>query len=326
MSRPRIVVTHRVHDEVRQRLAEWGDVDINAGLEPWSGAELAQRLRDADALMAFMPDRVDAALLAAAPRLRVVACALKGCDNFDVAACTRAGVWLSIVPDLLTEPTAELAVGLAIAAARQVRAGDAWVREGRFKGWRAHLYGRGLAGATVAVLGLGRVGRAIVDRLQGFGCARLLGVDPVATDTRVQVVDLATALAGADFVFVALPLTAGTRHLIDAAALRHARRGQVMVNVGRGSVVDEDAIADALHAQRLGAYAADVFEFEDWALADRPPAIAPRLLASARTVFTPHLGSAVAQVRLAIEQRAADNLLAALMGHAPPDALNTLAC
>ena len=322
MSRPLVVVTQRIHDAVRERLAEQAQVEMNDGLEPWPEPALRERLRRADALMAFMPDRVDASLLAAAPRLRIVACALKGSDNFDATACTHAGVWLSIVPDLLTEPTAELALGLAIAAARQVRAGDAWVRSGRFAGWRAHLYGRGLANSVVAVVGLGRVGRAIIDRLQGFGCAQLLGVDPHSHDARTRPATLAQAMAAADFVFLAVPLVAGSRCLVDAALLATVKPGQTLVNIGRGSVVDESAVADALALGPLGAYAADVFAFEDWALPGRPAGISPRLLASPHTVFTPHLGSAVQAVRLAIEQGAADNVLAVLAGQAPPGAVN----
>lgn len=287
---------------------------MNPGPEPWSEAALRDHLTQADALMAFMTERVDAEVLAHAPRLRVLACALKGYDNFDVAACARAGVQLSFVPDLLTEPTAELALGLAIAAGRHLLAGDAAVRSGHFAGWRPQLYGVGLHGATVAVVGLGRVGRAIVDRLQGFGCARVLGVDPQVSDSRTEPVTLEQALRESDFVFLAVPLLPHTHHLVDAAALAQAKPGQLLVNVGRGSVVDESAVVEALNAGRLGAFAADVFACEDWGLVDRPREVHPALREHPRTVLTPHLGSAVATVRRAIEHRAADNLLAALAG------------
>jgi phosphonate dehydrogenase len=320
-SRPRIVVTQPVHETVLQQLRQHGEVTMNPGPEPWPEAELHRHLAEADAMMAFMPDRVDASTLQHAPRLSTIACALKGYDNFDLEACARAGVLVSFVPDLLTEPTAELAIGLAIAAARHLRAGDAQVRAGGYQGWRPTLYGTGLHGATAAVVGLGPVGRAIVDRLAGFGCARLLGVDPSQHEARVQAVSLDEALQRADYLLLAVPLTPQSRHLVDAQRLALCKRGQILVNVGRGSVVDEAAVAQALEAGMLGAYAADVFELEDWHLADRPRHIDPRLLASPHTVFTPHLGSAVASVRLAIEQRAADNLIAALAGQPVGDAL-----
>ena len=319
---PVIVATHRLHDDVRDRLSQHGQVIVNDNESPWPRDELLARLGNADAMLAFMTDSVDEALLAQAPRLRVVACALKGFDNFDAAACTRAGVWLTIVPDLLTAPTAELAIGLAIAAARHLRHGDAQVRSGAFAGWRPSWFGSGLAGATVAIVGLGRLGSAIAERLRGFACARLLGVDESQGHPLVEHRELSVALGAADFVFLAVPLTQQSRHLVDAAALATVRPGQVLINVGRGSVVDEAAVADALASGRLGAYAADVFEFEDWTLPGRPRQVEPRLLAEPRTVFTPHLGSAVTRVRQAIEHRAADNLIAVLEGHEPPDAVN----
>lgn len=321
-TRPTIVVTNPIHAEVRARLQAVGQVEMNTEVEPWTPAELAERVAGADALMGFMTDRVDAALLAQAPRLRIVACALKGFDSYDVEACTRAGVWLSIVPDLLTEPTAELAIGLAIGLARNFAQGDALLRSGQFKGWRPILYGSGLAGATVAVVGLGEVGLAIAARLGGFGCTSVIGVDPAPRRRHLQCVLLEQALARSHYVFVAVPLTAQSKGLIDAAALKHSRSGQFIVNVGRGSVVDEQAVADALDAGTLAGYAADVFALEDWGLPDRPATVEPRLLARSNTLFTPHLGSAVSEVRLAIEQRAANNIIAGLQGLAPPDAVN----
>jgi len=324
-TRPRILVTWPVHADVAARLNALGDVDLHPGPEPLSPTALAQRIAGADALLGFMTDRVDAALLRHAPRLRVVAGALKGCDGYDIAACTAAGVWLTIVPDLLTEPTAELAVGLAIGLGRHLRDGDAQVRCGAFAGWRPTLYGHGLHGRTVAIVGMGRLGRAIAARLRGFGC-RLLGVDAAAIDGAwhdgITPSTLEDALDQADWVLLALPLSADTRHLIDAPRLARARRGALWVNVGRGSVVDEAAMAAALASGQVGGYAADVFAFEDLALDNRPAHIAPALRTHPATLFTPHLGSAVAEVRRAIEHRAVDNLAAALAGAEPPDAVN----
>lgn len=321
-AQPKIVLTHPVHEPVRQRLATAGTVVMNPHVEPWTRAQLQAHLADADAMMGFMTDHVDLPLLRSAPRLAIVACALKGFDNYDVPACTEAGVWVSIVPDLLTEPTAELALGLAISLARHVRAGDNLIRQGRFQGWRAQLYGSGLAGAEVAVLGLGAVGQAIIERLQGFGCARLHGIDPQPRIPALQQLPLAAVLARTDHVFVAAPLTPQSLHLLDAQTLAHCKPGQFIINVGRGAVVDEQAIADALDSGQLAGYAADVFACEDWALPGRPHSVPERLRNSSRTLLTPHLGSAVASVRLAIEHRAADNIIAALQGQVPRDAIN----
>jgi phosphonate dehydrogenase len=321
-ARPRIVVSNWVHDDALARLAAIDEVDANRAREPWSRAELAERVAPADALLAFMTDHVDADFLAACPRLKVIACALKGADNFDVEACTAAGVWVTIVPDLLTEPTAELAVALALGLGRRLREADALMRAGTFAGWRPILYGIGLDRSVVGIVGLGAVGSAIARRLAGFGCC-LLGVDPGrAVPPGVARCDLVTALVTSDYLILAVPLAADTFHLIGRDALGRVKGGALLVNVGRGSVVDEAAVADALANGTLGGYAADVFEMEDWARPDRPRTIEPRLLSHPRTLFTPHLGSAVDRVRRDIALQAADDIADALCGRAPRHAVN----
>jgi phosphonate dehydrogenase len=260
---PRIVISNWVHDEVITRLWSIGDVDANRRRSPWSQRELIKHAGDADALLAFMPDRVDAALLKMCPRLKIIACALKGFDNFDVDACTDAGVWVTIAPDLLTNPTAELAVGLALALGRRLREGDALMRSGTFKGWRPVLYGKGLDQSVVGIVGMGAVGRAIATRLAGFGC-RILGVDArQEMPDGVTGSDLDVALIASDYLIVACPLTASTFHLVGREALKRMKTGALLINIGRGSVVDEGAVADALTAGALGGYAADVYEMED---------------------------------------------------------------
>lgn len=318
---PRIVVTQPVHADVRARLEALGELRINPGPAPWTPEQLSDELATAEVMVGFMTDRVDAATLAAAPRLRHIACALKGFDSYDLAACAAAGVTLSIVPDLLTVPTAELAVGLAIGLGRHLLDGDAHVRGGAFAGWRPTRYGQGLEGSTVVVVGLGAVGQSIVSRLRGFGC-RLLGVDPrpVALP-EVHRLSLDEALQQADWVVLAAPLTVQTCGLIGAAEIARAPCHTLWINVGRGSVVDEAAMAEALWAGRAGGYAADVFAFEDWSLPGRPTEVPVRLREHPRTFFTPHLGSAVARVRRAIEHRAVDNVEAVLAGRAAPDCL-----
>jgi phosphonate dehydrogenase len=316
----RIVCTARVFAETRTALAPLGEVAHPDGDAPWPEATLRAQLAEAQAAMVFMPDRVDAAWLDAAPRLRVLACALKGYDNIDVAACHARGVAVSIVPDLLTAPTAELAVALTLGLARHLRAGDAAVRAG-FEGWRPVLYGLGLDGATVAILGLGRLGAAIAARLAPFGCT-LVGVDPAREAPGVLRLPLEAALMQADVVIAALPLLPETRGVLDAAALALLPPHALLVNIGRGSTVRESAVLEALQAGRLGGYAADVFEMEDWALPDRPRAIDPGLLAHPATLFTPHLGSATVAARRAIELRAAANIADVLAGRPARDALS----
>lgn len=291
-------------------------------------AEILKRAADAEAIMVFMPDSIDEEFLRACPKLKIVGAALKGYDNFDVDACTRRGIWFSIVPDLLTVPTAELTIGLLLGITRHVLAGDRLIRSGQFNGWRPQLYGMGLTGRTLGIIGMGAVGRAIAKRLAGFDL-QVLYCDPVALSPaqeeswQARRVELDDLLANSDFVLPMLPMTAETLHILDAQALAKMKRGAVLVNACRGSVVDEQAVVDALASGQLSAYAADVFELEEWTRADRPRAVPQALLDNtAQTLFTPHLGSAVAEVRLEIERQAAANILQALAGEKPSGAIN----
>lgn len=324
---PKIVLTHRVFPETLDFLAPHGELVTNQTPDTLPPAELRVRLATADAMMAFMPDKVDAALLDACPRLRIVGAALKGFDNFDVAACTARGVWLSVVPDLLTVPTAELAIGLMVGLTRKIREADAWVRSGRFAGWRPEFYGLGIDGSTVGIVGMGAIGRAVAQRLQGWG-ARLVYCDRARIDALDEVRlgigwrALDDLLSEADIVILALALDADTFHTADAPALLRMKPGAFLVNPCRGSVVDEAAVLAALKTGLLAGYAADVFEMEDWARSERPSRIDPELLAHPHTVLTAHIGSAVAAVRRAIERRAAENIVQALAGGAPRDAVN----
>jgi len=330
---PKVVITNRVHPEVVSFLALHGFVvEANADWQAWPRAELRRRINDAEAVIAFMSDHVTDDLLAACPRLKIIAAALKGYDNFDVAACTRRGIWLSVVPDLLAAPTAELAIGLAIALARNITAGDRLIRRGGYAGWRPILYGATLAGATVGIIGMGVVGRAIAERLRGFEPGRIFYCDARNLDRVTRQWDLPRpapfdrVLSESDFLFLALPLDARTKHIIDRDALARVRPGCRLINPARGSLVDEEAVADALAAGRLAGYAADAFEMEDWARgADRPRRIAKRLLADdGRTVLTPHLGSAVDAARRDIAMEAAHNVVDWIEGHAPRGAVNRL--
>lgn len=323
--RPKVVVTQPAHAEALSGLREFCEVVMNDAGVTWDRAELIEQCRDADAMLAFMTDRVDEPFLNACPRLRMIGCALKGYDNFDIDACTRRGVVVSTVPDLLTEPTAELAIGLLIGLARNIAQGDRHVRSGAFAGWRPILYGKGLYDSTIGIVGMGAVGRAIARRLTGFEC-HIGYFDPkgqAADASPAEAVDFLTLLARSDFIVVAAPLHPDSHHLIDRDAIGHMRKDVRIVNVGRGSVVDESAVAEALLAGRIAGYAADVFEFEDWALPGRPDVIDQRLLDTrSQTLFTPHLGSAVDATRREIVRSAASNILLGLQGVRPDNALN----
>lgn len=327
----KVVITHWVHPEVIDFLGETCEVVPNHTRDTLPRTEILARTREADAIMTFMPDSIDDAFLSACPRLRVIGCALKGYDNFDVDACTRHGVWITNVPDLLTIPTAELTIGLMIGIARNVLPGDRFVRSGEFQGWHPALYGTGLAGKTLGLIGMGAVGQAIAQRLVGYDMS-LLYTDPKPLSpeketrwglTRVPRNEL---FERSDYVVPMVPFHEETLHLIDACAIARMKDGVYLINTCRGSVVDEGAVANALATGKLAGYAADVFELEEWARPDRPRSISQALLDDPqRTLFTPHLGSAVEEVRLQIAFEAARNIVQALDGQRPQAAINRLA-
>ncbi len=324
--RKKVVITNRVFPETRALLEAHADIVGNQGEEPWPAEDLMAHCREAFGLMAFMTDRIDEQFIAACPDLRIVGAALKGYDNIDVEACTRAGVSVTIVPDLLTTPTAELAIGLMLSLGRNILAGDAAIRRDGFAGWRPALYGSGIGGTTVGILGFGLVGRAIAERLAPFQC-RILASDAAAgangDSPHVAFGDMDSVIAEADWLVLALPLTEATQHIVDRSAIARMKPGARIVNPARGSLVDEAAIADALETGHLAGYAADVFECEDWARQGRPGEIEPRLLGNAsRTVLTPHIGSAVINVRRDIELSAARSIVDALAGRRPLHAVN----
>jgi phosphonate dehydrogenase len=318
MEKPTVAVTHWVHDEVLQLLEKYCRVTANTTHDTLSREEVLRRSRSADGLMVFMPDRIDEEFLDLCPNLKVIGAALKGYDNFDINACLRRGINFSIIQELLTEPTAELAVALLLGIGRNILPGDYLVRNGKFQGWRPILYGKGLAGNTVGIVGMGAIGQAVAERLKGFNCSLLYSdPQPVKQETeifcRLTRHPLFELLSQSDFVLLTTPLTPQTRHIINSAALAGMKTGAYLVNISRGSVVDEYAVADALNSGHLAGYASDVFEFEDWALNNRPQVIHPDLLANpGKTLFTPHLGSAVDEARKKIALEAAYSILSGL--------------
>lgn len=326
--RPKVVITHRVHERVKQFLRHKCEVVANDDVESWPPSTLLSHARNADAMLAFMPDRIDEAFLGQCDRLKIIAAALKGYDNIDVEACTRRGVWLTIVPDLLSSPTAELALALVLGITRNVPAGDRRVRSGQFQGWRPVLYGSGLVGKTVGILGMGKLGQAFARLLAGFN-TNILYYDPVKLGPVQEAylglnrADFEEIISQSDIVVVLAPLTQTTLHLINAGVISKMKPGAYLINVGRGSVVDEQAVAEALKRGHLAGYAADTFEMEDRARPDAPPAVCSGLIVDPdHTLFTPHLGSAVTQVRLEIELAAAKSILQALAGEVPAGAIN----
>lgn len=326
--KPKVVITHWVHPEVIDFLNQYCEVFPNLTRETLPREEIIRRTRDAKAIMVFMPDSIDSDFLDSCPKLKIIAAALKGYDNFDIDACTKHGIWFTIVKDILTIPTAELTIGLLIALSRKILLGDRYIRSGKFRGWRPMFYGTGLNGSTVGIIGMGAVGKAIAKMLQGFD-VKIFYYDTVVLSEdeckklRVSYASFEDVLSNSDFVVPMLPLTPSTKHMINDETISKMKAGSFLVNVCRGSVVDEHAVVRALASGHLAGYAADVFEMEDWARIDRPREIPRELIENTeQTVFTPHIGSAVDSIRREIAMQAARSIIQVLNGEIPDGAIN----
>ncbi len=324
---PKVLITNRVHDDVISFLKPHCRLVVNGSVEPWSCEQVAREAHDATGIIAFMSDCIDNDFLSRCPDLRIVASVLKGYDNFDIAACTRRGVWFSVVGDGLTAATAELTIGLLIGISRHIVPADAYVRRA-YQGWRPIFYGTGIENKTIGILGMGAIGQAIAKRLRGFDCqVTYFDESPLpparAAALGAQSKSFDEVLSASDYLIIALPLNQRSKHLINAASISSMKSGSYIINPARGSIVDEEAMADALQAGHLAGYATDVYEMEDWARTDRPKAICARLLAdNERTILTPHLGSADAQARYQAEMQMAHSVVDYLEGRVPRGAIN----
>ena len=311
----KVVITHRVDPRIIRTLETSFHVITNQTSHTLDRSEILARCSDAVGLMVFMPDSIDEDFLCQCPRLKTIAGALRGYDNFDIDACRSHGVNFTIVPDLLAQPTAELALALVLALGRRLLEGDDYMRSGEFHGWRPQLYSFGVMKRRIGVVGMGRLGRAFTRVVSGLDCTvkyydqQQLNPD-LHQELGVEYLNFESLLKWSDYLVMMLPLTESTHHLINKDSLSLLKRGSFLVNVGRGSTVDEIAVADSLDSGLLAGYAADVFEMEDWVREDRPNAINSRLIESkSNTFFTPHVGSAVSDIRYEIELEAAQSLL-----------------
>jgi gluconate 2-dehydrogenase len=323
--RPRVWVSQPLFDDVVERLGQYFDLDMTAEVTRYTPSQLAARLAAADGALITLNERIGAAEIANAPRLRAIANVGVGYNNLDVDALSAAGILASNTPDVLTETTADLGFAMLMAAARRITESERWLREGQWGQWSFRtMLGADIHGSTLGILGMGRIGQGIARRgALGFGMRVLYHNRsrlPEATEAEVGAtyVDLDTLLARADHLVLVLPYSAASHHIIDAAALAKMKPGATLVNIARGGIVDELALADALANGRLAAAGLDVFDGE--------PTVRPELLALRNVVLTPHIGSASQATRRAMVQLAVDNLTAALDKgpHAgrPPSAIN----
>src|SRR5688572_15842910 len=268
MNRPIVHVTRRLPQAVELELAADFDVRLNLADTPADARELSAALREADALLCTVTDRIDTQVLGAEPlRARILANFGVGHDHIDVAETTRRGLTVTNTPGVLTDATADLAIALMLMVARRAGEGERELRAGRWTGWRpTHMMGRSLTGRTVGIVGMGRIGRAVARRAQsGFGMRVLFHTrsDVDLAGLSAERCDrLEALLEASDFVSLHVPATSGTRHLIDAARLARMRRSAYLINTARGDVVDEFALAAALRDGTIAGAGLDVYERE----------------------------------------------------------------
>ncbi len=299
--------------DVLARLAQHFDVTSNQDNATWSPAELAQHLAGKQGALTTGSDRIDAALLELCPDLKICANMAVGTNNFDLPAMAAAGVAATNTPDVLTETTADFGFALMMATARRITEGEAYLRAGQWTSWRYDLLaGSDIHGATLGILGMGRIGQGIAKRgALGFGMNVIYHnrsrLSPeLEADCQARYVSKAELLQTADHLVLVLPYSAASHHAIGAAELAQMKPTTTLVNIARGGIVDDAALAAALKAGQIAAAGLDVFEGE--------PAVHPDLLALRNVVLTPHIASASLATRLAMANLAADNLIAFFEG------------
>jgi gluconate 2-dehydrogenase len=308
MSKPSILVARAIFPEVLQSLAQVFEVESNQADEVWSADELSRRMQGKVGALTTGSERIDAALLQANPQLRIVANMAVGFNNFDVPAMTAAGVQASNTPDVLTETTADFGFALLMATARRVTESEHYLRGGLWTKWRYDMFaGAEVHGSTIGIMGMGRIGQGIARRAaHGFGMqviyhnrSRLSG--ELEAQCKARYVSKQELLQSADHVMLVVPYSAESHHTIGAAELAQMKPTATLINIARGGIVDDAALAVALRDKRIAAAGLDVFEGE--------PKVHPDLLTVPNVVLTPHIASASMPTRLAMANLAADNLI-----------------
>lgn len=321
MSKPKILVTRAVFQDVIERLEHHFDVEANQGDRIFSQDELSEKMRGKDGVFTTPTERVTAAAIAANPGLRAICNMAVGYNNIDVDAATCAGVIVTNTPDVLNETTADFAWALLMATARRVTEAEHWLRSGKWDRWRFDtLLGTDVHGTTLGIFGMGRIGQAIARRSIGFDMRVIyhnrspLAPDIEAYANNAQFMGKEDLLRSADHVVLALPYSPQSHHTIGTVELALMKPTATLVNIARGGIVDDAALIAALQARRIAAAGLDVFENE--------PAFDPAFLTLSNVVLTPHIGSATEPTRRAMANCAAANLIAALTGGNPPNILN----
>lgn len=319
MSKPRIFITRRILESGMDLLREECTLDLWDGELPPHHEVLLERIRGMDGLLCLLTDRIDAAVMeAAGSQLKVISNHAVGYDNIDIPAATKRGIPVGNTPGILTAATADFTFALLMAAARRLREGDCQVREGKWHTWGpAILLGADFEGATLGIIGFGRIGKAVARRATGFDMHILFYDLTTSPDPGIlaQAVDLATLMRESDFITLHTPLTPETRHLISTRTLVQMKNTAILINTSRGGVIDQEALFSALKEKRIAAAALDVTDPEPLP-PDHP------LLTLDNLIVTPHIASASTRTRQQMSRLAAENLLAGLRGEKLPHCVN----
>lgn len=321
MSKFRVLMTRQLPEVAMQAIREFAECDVWPEDRPMPSPVLSERIAEAEGLLCLLTDRVDAALLSRAPKLRVVSTMAVGVDHVDLAACSERGIPVGNTPGVLTETSADLAFALLMTAARRVVEGAEYVKNGLWQTWSPTLLlGQDIFGATLGIVGFGRIGQAMARRAQGFGMRVLLChyrslPDEVLQAHQVERVSLETVIGESDFLSLHVPLTPATRHLINRDALSKMKRTAVLINTARGPVVDTEALCQALLEGKIAGAALDVTDPEPL------PATHP-LLSLKNCVIVPHVASASIATRRQMALMAVENLHAGLRRRWLPHCVN----
>ena len=306
--KPSILVARAIFPEVLEQLQQVFNVDHNQDDVVMTPAQLHARLKGKVGALTTGSERIDGPLLGACPELKIVANMAVGYNNFDVEAMSAAGVLATNTPDVLTETTADFGFALLMATARRVTESEHYLRAGKWTKWSYDMFaGAEVHGSTLGIIGMGRIGQGIARRAaHGFGMQviyhnRSRLAPALEAECKARYVDKATLLREADHVLLVVPYSAASHHTIGAHELAQMKPSATLVNIARGGIVDDAALAVALKERRIAAAGLDVFEGE--------PQVHPELLTVPNVVLTPHIASATVKTRLAMAQLAADNLM-----------------
>lgn len=322
MTKPRIFITQPVAAGAIERLRAVADVELNPDtLHRVTKGELLEKIPQLDFVFCLLHDKIDADIIAAGKRLRAIASMKITPSDIDVAAATARKIPVTVIAPIVTEATADIHFALLLAVARRVVEGDRLVRAGVFPGAQsAHLLGAWVHGKTIGLIGGGgRIGRAVAKRAQGFSMRTLYWTprrkpESEEREAGLEYVPYDRLLSESDFVSVHAPLNAETRHLVGERELRLMKPTAFLVNSSRGPIVDEKALVRALLERRIAGAGLDVYENE--------PQVEPELLSMQNVVLTPHLGSAVTELRESMANVVVDNIMAVLEGRQPPNCWN----